>query len=119
MTFNLRGGALAMWRALPVRRLPSWFADHGFMELSSHGGVTMDFRSVKFDDTNPATRVPCILLLDTSMSMQGSRIAELNRALQQFATDLTGDTQLQLSLDINIVTFGPIQQRGDFVPGSA
>ena len=79
----------------------------------------MDFTSVKFDETNPATRVPCVLLLDTSGSMQGQRIAELNRALQQFAADLSGDTQLQMSLDISIVTFGPIQQRGDFVAGSA
>lgn len=79
----------------------------------------MDYRSVKFDDTNPATRVPCVLLLDTSGSMQGERIAELNRALVQFASDLAGDTQLQLSLDLSIVTFGPIQQHGDFVPGSA
>ncbi len=79
----------------------------------------MDFKSVKFDETNPATRVPCILLLDTSRSMEGPRIAELNRALHQFAADLSGDTQLQISLDLSIVTFGPVQQRGDFVAGSA
>jgi uncharacterized protein YegL len=79
----------------------------------------MDFRSVQFDETNPATRVPCVLLLDTSSSMEGNSIAELNQALQLFASYLASDTQFQMELDVSIITFGPIEQHGDFVEGSA
>ena len=39
------------------------------------------FGSVEFAE-NPEPRVPCVLILDTSQSMQGSRINELNAGLQ-------------------------------------
>jgi uncharacterized protein YegL len=71
-----------------------------------------------FDPTNPSPRVPCILLLDTSASMRGGPIADLNDALRKFDDDLKDDAQLQLSLELGIVTFGPVAEVSDFTPAS-
>ncbi|HEY6286921.1 MAG TPA: VWA domain-containing protein [Ktedonobacteraceae bacterium] len=67
--------------------------------------------------TNPDPRCPCILLLDTSGSMNGSPIIALNQGLQAFQSDLLQDELAQRRVEIAIVTFGnggvrPIQ---DFV----
>ena len=41
---------------------------------------------VEFSD-NPEPRCPCVLLLDTSGSMQGEPIAALNKGLQAFVDE--------------------------------
>ena len=41
---------------------------------------------------NPQPRVPVVLLLDTSGSMQGSPIAQLNAGLVAFKEELMGDS---------------------------
>lgn len=41
--------------------------------------------------TNPAPRCPCMVLLDTSGSMQGRPIAELGDGVGQFIAELQGD----------------------------
>lgn len=51
--------------------------------------VTIDFDRVEFDDSNPEPRCPCVLLLDTSGSMNGSPISELNKGLQVFKDELS------------------------------
>jgi hypothetical protein len=48
------------------------------------------FADVSFVD-NPEPRCPCILLLDTSGSMAGQPIAQLNAGLKQFQQELAGD----------------------------
>ena len=40
---------------------------------------------------NPEPRCPCVLLLDTSSSMRGARIAALNEGLRAFRDDLMQD----------------------------
>lgn len=55
---------------------------------------------------NPEPRVPSVLLLDTSGSMGGERIAQLNQGLQQYKTELAGDTIASKRVEIAIVTFG-------------
>lgn len=40
---------------------------------------------------NPEPRYPCILLLDTSWSMKGQPIAQLNEGLVTFKDDLAAD----------------------------
>lgn len=59
--------------------------------------------------TNPEQRCPCLLLLDTSGSMQGSPISELNKALETFKQELMSDSMAMQRVEIGIVSFGPVQ----------
>jgi uncharacterized protein YegL len=51
-------------------------------------------------------RVACVLLLDTSASMQGEKIAELNKGLLTLKQSLEADETARLRAEIAIVTFG-------------
>lgn len=64
---------------------------------------------------NPENRCPVILLLDTSGSMSGQPIQELNRGLAAFKEDVIKDAQASLSVEVAIVTFGPVRLTQDFV----
>ncbi|MBD2625969.1 vWA domain-containing protein [Trichormus variabilis] len=64
---------------------------------------------------NPENRCPVILLLDTSGSMSGQPIQELNRGLAAFKEDVMKDAQASLSVEVAIVTFGPVRLTQDFV----
>ncbi|MEB3309679.1 MAG: VWA domain-containing protein [Snowella sp.] len=55
---------------------------------------------------NPENRCPVILLLDTSRSMSGKPIQELNEGLRTFKDDLLRDTQASLSVEVAIIQFG-------------
>ncbi len=57
---------------------------------------------------NPENRCPVILLLDTSGSMSGQPIQELNRGLAAFKEDVVKDSQASLSVEVAVITFGPI-----------
>jgi uncharacterized protein YegL len=63
------------------------------------------FESSEFAD-NPEPRVPCMLLLDTSGSMTGEPIAELNQGLITFKDTLAADSLASKRAEIAIVTFG-------------
>jgi len=64
------------------------------------------FGGVEFAD-NPEPRCPCVLLLDTSGSMGGAKIAELNKGLQTFAEELHSDAMASKRVELAIITFGP------------
>ncbi|MBN3897027.1 MAG: VWA domain-containing protein [Nostoc sp. NOS(2021)] len=57
---------------------------------------------------NPENRCPVILLLDTSGSMSGQPIQELNQGLAAFKEDVVKDSQASLSVEVAMITFGPI-----------
>ncbi|MEH2385732.1 MAG: VWA domain-containing protein [Nostoc sp.] len=57
---------------------------------------------------NPENRCPVILLLDTSASMSGQPIQELNRGLAAFKEDVLKDSQASLSVEVAMITFGSI-----------
>jgi uncharacterized protein YegL len=68
---------------------------------------------------NREPRCPCVLLLDTSYSMQGERINSLNEGLQAFHRSLMADELAQLRVDVAIITFdGAITVIQDFVNAS-
>ncbi len=56
---------------------------------------------------NPEPRCPCLLLLDTSSSMAGRPIEELNTGLVAFKDELMADSLASKRVEVGIVTFGP------------
>jgi uncharacterized protein YegL len=60
--------------------------------------------AVEFAD-NPEPRCPCVLLLDTSGSMEGRRISALNEGLVTFRDDITKDSLASRRVEVAILTF--------------
>lgn len=65
------------------------------------------FGSDSFAD-NPEPRCPCVLLLDTSGSMAGRPIQELNEGIRTFKQELLGDPLATKRVEVAVVTFGPV-----------
>jgi uncharacterized protein YegL len=71
------------------------------------------FGASEFAD-NPEPRCFCLLLLDTSESMEGGPIRELNRGLLALREELAADPLAMKRVEIGLMTFGPVQLVSDF-----
>ena len=77
--------------------------------------TTSGFASIEFAE-NPEPRCACLLLLDTSGSMQGPAIAQLNLGLQSFKDELVSDPLAAKRVEVAVLTFGNAPQLvADFV----
>lgn len=64
---------------------------------------------------NPTKRCPCMLVLDTSSSMGGAPIRELNQGVQEFVRELQADELASASVELGIITFdSTVTERLDF-----
>lgn len=92
-------------------------------DMNDNALVVPDLDSSLAYADNPDQRTPCVLCLDTSYSMAGEPIMELNNGLQAFKQALTEDRLAARRVEVSIVTFGSsvdlVQDfvtAGDFVP---
>lgn len=54
---------------------------------------------------NPERRCPVVLLLDTSASMSGERIAQLQTGINTFKREVQADTTAALRVEVALITF--------------
>ena len=71
------------------------------------------FGAVTFAE-NPEPRCPCLLLLDTSGSMAGQAIAELNAGLRAFYEELQSDSLAIKRVEVALISFGPVRTISEF-----
>jgi len=76
------------------------------------------FDGTEFPD-NPEPRCPCALILDTSGSMAGQKIAQLNAGLQTLAQELQADSIAATRVAIAVMTFVPVQVVQGFTTADA
>jgi uncharacterized protein YegL len=62
--------------------------------------------SPRVNEANPDPRIACALLLDTSSSMAGAPIDELNRGFQLFCEEIKKDDLAKKRAEITVITFG-------------
>jgi uncharacterized protein YegL len=75
------------------------------MEQIPFGTSDVPFGTNDFAE-NTEPRVPCVLVLDVSGSMQGIPIRQLNDGLQAFKDALSSDSLAAKRVEVAIITFG-------------
>lgn len=64
----------------------------------------------RVNEANPDPRIACALLLDTSASMGGEPIDQLNRGFALFCEEIKNDELAKKRAEITVITFGGLAQ---------
>jgi len=64
---------------------------------------------------NPEPRCPCVLVLDTSGSMSGKPLAQLNAGYRALVSELLEDPLASKRVELSVITFGPVRLKQDFM----
>jgi uncharacterized protein YegL len=68
----------------------------------------MEDFSPRVNEANPDPRIACALLLDTSGSMNGEPIEQLNRGFELFCEEIKTDELAKKRAEITVITFGGV-----------
>lgn len=81
--------------------------------------IDVAFDAMEFAE-NPEPRVPVVLLIDKSASMNGQPIEELNNGIKVLWQEIQADTLASKRAEISVIEFGPVRTALDFatVPNS-
>ena len=63
---------------------------------------------------NRHRRTPCVLLLDTSGSMEGPKIRRLNAGFRAFRSDIQRNAMAAQSVELCVISFGPVKVQSEF-----
>jgi uncharacterized protein YegL len=85
-------------------RLRNAFILRVFLSRKAMSNDVTTQEAIEFAE-NPEPRCPCILLLDTSGSMQGSPIVALNEGVRLFAQVVAKDPVAARRVDVAVITF--------------
>jgi uncharacterized protein YegL len=63
---------------------------------------------------NRTRRTPCVLLVDTSASMEGQKLQKLNAGFRAFRQDILRNPMASQSVELCVISFGPVKLQSDF-----
>jgi uncharacterized protein YegL len=63
---------------------------------------------------NRHRRTPCVLLVDTSGSMEGEKIRRLNAGFHAFRDDILRNPMAAQSVELCVISFGPVRVQSEF-----
>lgn len=75
--------------------------------------IDVAFDSMEFAE-NPEPRVPVVLLIDKSGSMNGQPIEELNNGVNVLWQEMQADTLAAKRAEISVIEFGPVRTALEF-----
>jgi uncharacterized protein YegL len=99
--------------------MKSCYGRRDFSRLHFRGDL-LDDEQIPFEFpelvSNPEPRCPCVLLLDTSVSMSGKPLAELNDGVHVFREQILADSLATQRVEVAMVSFGPVRTLVHFQP---
>jgi uncharacterized protein YegL len=79
--------------------------------------IDVAFDAMEFAE-NPEPRVPVVLLIDKSGSMNGKPIEELNNGVKVLWREIQADTLAAKRAEISVIEFGPVRTVLEFATAS-